>query len=209
MIFGVLYATATASLPLMSPWFGRVALPCWASGGKPLGAATPLTCALNRNYVRPAVAAALVDLSRHVASRHPDATIRYLDAGFPLLDGFPILPHLSHRHGVSVDLALPGLTSPFGYWIYVQPRPGDSKPCADMSSWLRWDFDFWQGWLGDAELEEQILRDTIQWLAGSSSVRRMLLEQHLQERLGVAGRKIRFQGCHAARHDDHLHVDFH
>ena len=36
---------------------------------------------------------------------------------------------------------------------------------------------------------------------------KILLEPHLAHRLGVEGRpNIRFQGCRAARHDDHIHV---
>ena len=36
----------------------------------------------------------------------------------------------------------------------------------------------------------------------------LLLEPYLAVRLGVAGPMVRFQGCRAARHDDHVHVEF-
>jgi len=36
----------------------------------------------------------------------------------------------------------------------------------------------------------------------------MLLEPPLARRLGVADTRLRFQGCRAARHDDHIHIQF-
>ena len=35
---------------------------------------------------------------------------------------------------------------------------------------------------------------------------RMLLEPHLDQRLGLSDPRLRFQGCRAARHDDHIHI---
>lgn len=41
-------------------------------------------------------------------------------------------------------------------------------------------------------------------------VRRIFLEPHLKARLGLSAEpKVRLQGCWAARHDDHIHVDVH
>lgn len=34
---------------------------------------------------------------------------------------------------------------------------------------------------------------------------KILIEPHIPARLGVSSRAIRFQGCRAARHDDHIH----
>jgi hypothetical protein len=40
-------------------------------------------------------------------------------------------------------------------------------------------------------------------------VRRVFIEPHLKARLDLARlSKVRFAGCRAARHDDHIHVDF-
>jgi hypothetical protein len=47
----------------------------------------------------------------------------------------------------------------------------------------------------------------ILWLKERPEVTKILLEDYLLERLGVDGGKVRFQGCFAARHDDHLHVE--
>lgn len=79
-------------------------------------------------------------LSADVARAYPGTVTVFLDAGFPLLEGFPLLPHLSHDDGRKLDSAyyyatkagtyLPGRTkSPIGYPAFEEPRPGDPAPC--------------------------------------------------------------------------------
>ena len=46
----------------------------------------------------------------------------------------------------------------------------------------------------------------IQVSARRAAIGKILLEPHVQRRLGVSSDKLRFQGCHAARHDDHVHI---
>ncbi len=53
------------------------------------------------------------------------------------------------------------------------------------------------------------MRAAIAWLMNDARVRRMFLEPHLASSLDVSGPRLGFQGCRAARHDDHLHVEFH
>jgi len=48
------------------------------------------------------------------------------------------------------------------------------------------------------------------WLASEGQrfgFKRALLEPYLEARLGVNSSRISFQGCYAARHDDHIHVE--
>ena len=45
------------------------------------------------------------------------------------------------------------------------------------------------------------------YLAENPTTHKILLEPHLKNRLGLQHEnKIRFQGCHSVRHDDHLHL---
>ncbi|MBB3160132.1 hypothetical protein FHS25_000564 [Rhizobium laguerreae] len=37
-------------------------------------------------------------------------------------------------------------------------------------------------------------------------LRKIFIEPHLKNALGIADSHIRFQGCRAARHDDHIHI---
>ena len=35
---------------------------------------------------------------------------------------------------------------------------------------------------------------------------KLLIEPHLKKRLKLNNKKLRYQGCHATRHDDHIHI---
>lgn len=218
-IFLMLYAVASAFVvPPLAAIGGRAPLPCSQSSRSAPAPATMLTCVLNRHYVVIGVQTVLSRIAGSLSRQFPDAHIRYLDAGFPFFDAFPMAPHLSHRHGRAVDLsflytdattgAARPAPSPFGYWGYVQPRPGEPRPCAGRKSWLRWDLDRLQPFLSDGSLDKAGTAALVRALANSPEVTRMFLEPHLKTRLGLGHSKIRFQGCRAARHDDHLHVEF-
>jgi hypothetical protein len=134
-----------------------------------------------------------------------------LDANFPFLDGFPLLPHLSHDDGEKADLAfyyagetgyLKGATrSPIGYFAFEQGPTNCSK------TWptLRWDFEALQPLWHDYGIDEDRNRSVLEVLVEDDRVGKVFVEPHLVERLGAAHPKIRFQGCRAARHDDHIH----
>jgi len=221
-IFLLLYAlVSTFVVPPMAAALGRERLPCFATAERPLQAVSPLFCLTNRNYARPAVLRLLADLSDAMAQAAPGAVTAYLDAGFPFLDGFPMLPHLSHRHGRDVDLAFfylrrdaatpspAGGSWPIGYWAYVLPRAGDPQPCTARMVDLRWDLDWLQPAFEGVRLDERRTAAMLRWLSDNASrygIRKILLEPHLQRRLATDVRLVRFQGCRAARHDDHLHV---
>lgn len=211
-LFLALYAAVSAfAVPPLAAMAGRTPLPCGVLDRTPLGPTTILTCVLNRHYAAIGIDGVLRRAARSLSIHAPGARIGYLDAGFPFFDVFPMLPHLSHRSGRAVDLSFVyvGATpSLLGYWGYVQPRPGEPRPCSGKRSWLRWDMDWLQPVLANGRLDESGTATLIRTLAGSPHVTRMFLEPHLKTRLSLDHRKIRFQGCRAARHDDHLHVEF-
>lgn len=37
-------------------------------------------------------------------------------------------------------------------------------------------------------------------------LQKIFIEPHLKQRLHLTNKKIRYHGCHAVRHDDHLHI---
>jgi hypothetical protein len=197
---------------------GRVPLPWRAT---PEFALAPQTIAfplLARNYVRPQVRTMLADVARVVSNEIPGVTVRYYDAGFPFLNGFPLLPHRSHSDGRKVDIGYfyrdartkqprpSGSPSPVGYLAYEQPRLGEPTPYKNLRCPLRWNVDFLQPLFAGAEMDPERTRLLISAFAAHPAVRKVLLEPHLQFRLGLDQEKIRAQGCNAARHDDHFHV---
>ena len=98
--------------------------------------------------------------------------------------------------------------SPIGYWGFVQPRPGDPQPCKGGEGWLRWNMKWLQPLLPDLPLDRPPMQVLLLRLVSTPEVRRIFIERHLRSRLGLDYSKLRFQGCAAARHDDHIHVEF-
>lgn len=222
MTFLVVYgAVSLLAVPPLASAFGRDPLPCFSSDDRPLQAVSPLYCLTNRNYARSQVHRLLSALSSAMAQEAPGTVTAYLDAGFPFLDGFPMLPHLSHRRGRDVDLAFfyrraddgsrvaAAGAWPVGYWAYVQPRPGDPYPCTARIVDLRWDMDWLQPAFAGQALDERRTGAMLRWLAANGpryGLTKVLVEPHLQRRLSAEGGLFRFQGCRAARHDDHVHL---
>ena len=210
LAFCGLYLLMSVSASLIAPLFGRVALSCGGDG--PLKVQSWAYCAANRNYVTPEMADVLHDAAAAMDERFPDVQVVVLDANFPFLDGFPLPPHLSHDDGEKADLAffyrdetgyLPGKTrSPIGYFAFEQ-GPTD---CPSQARSMRWDLDFLQPFWTDDQLEPDRMREILRILSKDDRVGKIFIEPHLVTQLGVSHPKIRFQGCRAARHDDHIHL---
>ena len=90
-------------VPLTAPSFGRVPLPLFET--KNLKPANIWTCLLNRHYVRPQLRYIAYKAAESLNGRFPGTTISYLDANFPFINKFPLLPHLSHNDGKKLDLS--------------------------------------------------------------------------------------------------------
>lgn len=204
------YAGLSIAAICVAPMFGRTALSCFDDG--PLEVQSWMYCALNRNYVSPELKQVLTDTADEVERRHPGTTTLVLDANFPFVTGFPLLPHLSHDDGEKVDLAfyyadgsgyLRGATrSPIGYFAF------ENGPTECTSNWptLRWNLDFAQPLWSNFDIDEDRMRTILQVLTKDKRVAKVFVEPHLVDRLNAAHPKVRFQGCRAARHDDHIHI---
>jgi hypothetical protein len=209
-------ATSLFVVPPLAAMSGRVPLPCM---GEPLRV-LPVLCALNRHYVEPKLLTLANALAADTATRFPGTITIALDANAPFLNGFPLFPHLSHDDGRKLDLSyfyadaagnyLPGATrSPIGYWAFETPATGEETACP--AEWLtaRWDMTLLQPLFPSLQLEPERTRFVLDWLfdkGRSHGLQRVFLEPYLAKRLGVASPLLGFQGCRAARHDDHIHV---
>lgn len=218
-----LYVGLSLLATVTAPLFGRTPLPCFVSEHAPLAMQSPVYCALNRHYVTPALKSVVEGLATHVDGEYPGAVTLALDAGFPFIDGFPLLPHLSHRDGLKLDLAfyyrgeagdyLRGKTaSPIGYWAFEDPSKKDSLPCSGRNDLmtLRWDMPWFRPFLRDYTFEAERTRTALEWLVAAgrdAGVSKVFIEPHLADALTVESDILRFQGCRAARHDDHIHFE--
>ncbi|GLO69075.1 hypothetical protein MACH17_05920 [Phaeobacter inhibens] len=210
LAFVIAYVAFSFGAHYTAPVFGRTPLSCLGSGN--LQVQSWYYCALNRTYVSPALLEVLQDSADEVAREYPGTVTLVLDANFPFMNGFPLLPHLSHDDGEKVDLAFfysdeggyvpRAVRSPIGYFAF------ESGPTECRNTWLslRWDLDWVQGFWRDLTIDEGRTFFLVRTLAEEPRVQKVFIEPHLKDRMGTDFRKIRFQGCRAARHDDHIHV---
>lgn len=194
-----------------APLFGRTVLSCHADGA--LQVQSWAYCLLNRNYVTPELAEVLHDTAAAMEQAYPGTVTQVLDANFPFVTGFPLLPHLSHHDGRKVDLAfyyadaqtgyLAGRTrSPIGYFAFEQ----GPTTCPDRWVTLRWNLAVLQPLWRDWALDRERMRKILHVLVSDGRVGKIFVEPHLTAQLAVQSDKLRFQGCRAARHDDHIHL---
>jgi hypothetical protein len=222
-VFMLFYSVVSFVSSMIAPLFGRFPLSCFASSNDRLVVASPIYCALNRNYTTPQTRKLAIALAEDIDREYPGTLTIALDANFPFVDGFPLLPHLSHDDGKKLDLAfyyrdaggkfLNGKTrSPVGYFAFEQPAASDEQPCKGRNDWLttRWDFDAIQPVFPKYELEERRTTSALRWLTTEGvngfGLEKVFLEPHIRNKLGVADTHLRFQGCRAARHDGHIHI---
>ncbi|WP_241525785.1 hypothetical protein [Pseudophaeobacter leonis] len=83
---------------------------------------------------------------------------------------------------------------------------GDTQRCPAVWLTLRWDFAVLQRFWPDYRLEPARTSLLLRTLVQDARVGKLFVEPHLQPQFWVEDQKIRFQGCRAARHDDHIHL---
>ena len=92
-----------------------------------------MTILLNRNYVQPKLNELLNETGKILSGTNIE--IHYLDANFPFINKFPLLPHLSHNDGKKIDISLIYETkageitnkqkSVSGYGLFENPKPNE------------------------------------------------------------------------------------
>lgn len=219
--FILFYLIATFIIvPTLAKPFGRVQLPVSTTGNlRPL---TFLTCLLNRSYVRKDLKAVALSVAGEMNRKYPGTVVNYLDANFPFFKGFPLFPHLSHNDGRKLDLAFcykdkqslqetNEAPSPIGYGICEEPTATEKNTADFCSQKGYWQYSFLKGVVPQGSKDDflfypQKTKDLVELFAIDSRIGKIFIEPHLQTRLHITSDKIRFHGCRAVRHDDHIHV---
>ncbi len=217
----VLSACALFVVPPIAKYFGRVPLPVRATAEEPVHPARWFYVIANRHYVRPELREVAVAAGQELRTTHADANLVYLDANFPFFDDFPLLPHLSHDDGRKLDVSFAYRSmksntvrydSPswLGYGYVEGPAAGEedwSEQCKEKGEWqydmlskiTRQDRPY--------SVDVAVTKDMIRLFLRDQRVNKLFLEPHLTRRWGLNKEpKIKFHGCHAVRHDDHLHI---
>lgn len=211
-------------IPAFAKMGGRVALPASYSEDFPIQASNRLFCWMNRHYVTPKTKATLKDIALKTQQQYPGTKLLYLDANFPFIKGFPLPPHLSHNDGRKLDIAFlyqdlktgkavnGQRTSFIGYGICEEAQKGEYDQAAACTKQGHTLYSLLQKISPQGKrtmkLDEKRSARLLRNITGHQSVSRVFIEPHLKKRMGLSGEaKIRFHGCHAVRHDDHIHIE--
>ena len=216
-IFAGLYILATfLIIPNIAPIFGREKI----KDSEFVQAHSFFYKLANRNYVRPELNKSLEKIGKEFGTKNSGIKVNYLDANFPFIDKFPLLPHLSHNDGKKIDVSLiyenlnGKLTnkkpSVSGYGAYESP----TKMEYDQSSFWKdkgyWQYDF-PKYLTLGKINKEInfskkgTRELSNLIVKQSEIGKLFIEPHLKKRMNLNNGKVRFHGCRAVRHDDHIH----
>ena len=221
LVFPTLYLLVWAFTPFLAGAFGRVPLPLWASDVQAIQPQNAFTVLANRHYVKPRLRDEVLAVAKKMNAHNEPLVLTYLDANFPFWDGFPLLPHRSHDDGEKLDLAffyqkqgeLSSRAPAFmGYGRCAEPQTGEhdqAQACAKRGYWqysllrtLARPFTS-----SSYDLDAEATQGMVRAFVARPTIRKIFLEPHLKRRWGFAkSGKIRFHGCAAVRHDDHLHI---
>ncbi|UMB61174.1 hypothetical protein MHL31_02965 [Lutibacter sp. A80] len=218
LTFSIIYLFATfVIVPYLAKSFGREKV----KETEIIKANTFFTKLLNRNYVKPELNRTLEKISIDFEKKQKGINLVYLDANFPFIDKFPLLPHLSHNDGRKIDLSLiyklengeitnkkPSIS---GYGVYENPRENEIKQFEVCREKGYWQYDF-PKYLTFGKINRKIqfsdkaTSDLINSITKQPEIGKIFIEPHLKNRMKLMSNKIRFQGCRAVRHDDHIHI---
>ena len=216
--FSIIYLIATFLIvPFIAPHFGRERI----KTNKLVKVHMFLTTLSNRNYVVPEINTVLDDVSRTLGRSYQDIEIHCLDANFPFWDGFPLVPHLSHNDGKKLDISLiykdknnqivNQKPSRSGYGIFESPKSGEYdqiEVCKDKGYW-QYDFPKYLtlgSMYSDLKMSENATKELLLALLTERSISKIFIEPHLRTRMSLKHPKLRYHGCRAVRHDDHIHI---
>lgn len=217
IVFLAIYLFSTfVIVPLIAPIFGREKV----RHSSQLYPTTYATVLLNRNYVRPQLNDLLHSASTQLEGQKIE--LRYLDANFPFIDGFPLLPHISHDDGKKIDISFvyvePGESvdsrkkkSISGYGVFEGPKAyeSDQIEVCKKKGYLQYDYPKYCtfGSINDElEFSNRLNVEMINTILKERSLGKLFIEPHLKNRLQLNNSKVRYHGCQAVRHDDHIHL---
>jgi hypothetical protein len=202
-------------IPIISPFFGREKI----KNTKVINPTNFMTVLLNRNYVHPKLNELLLETENKLNGTNIE--IHYLDANFPFINKFPLLPHLSHNDGKKIDLSLiyektngeisKEQKSVSGYGNFEEPNLNEYNKIEEClkSGYFQYDYPKYLT-LGKINSElvfsEKGTKKLIQGILENKKIGKLFIEPHLKNRMNLKDNRIKYHGCRAVRHDDHIHI---
>jgi len=216
IVFIGLYLLSTLFIvPIIAPYFGREKV----NHTKIINPTNYITVLLNRNYVQPRLNELLNQTEKDL--KGTGIQIHYLDANFPFIDKFPLLPHLSHNDGKKIDISLIYETkngkitnkqkSVSGYGVFESPKPNEYNQIDNClkKGYFQYDYPKYVTF-GKINTElifsEKGTKKLIKSFLKNQKLGKLFIEPHLKNKLNLKNNKVRYHGCKAVRHDDHIHI---
>ncbi|MBS9782881.1 MAG: hypothetical protein KGV43_03680 [Arcobacter sp.] len=216
IIFILLYMFFTfLVVPFIAPIFGREKV----KHTDKIKPTNYMTVILNRNYVIPKVNHLLDETQKEL--KGTNIKIHYLDANFPFIDKFPLLPHLSHNDGKKIDLSLIYETkngvitnkqkSISGYGQFEDPKANEYNQIEKCFKNGYFQYDY-PKYLTFGKINKELKfskkgsKKLIMSILKNRYLEKLFIEPHLKNRMNLKNRKIKYHGCRAVRHDDHIHI---
>ena len=214
--FGIYLVATYLIVPYVAPLFGRERIR--TSPG--VEAHSYFYVLENRNYVKPELNTALSKVGEQFSKKYPGSKIHFLDANFPFFDKFPLLPHLSHNDGKKLDISLVyedngELTNKrptvSGYGAFESPLASEHNQIKKCKARGNWQYDYPKyltlGTINsELQFSEKGNKALLKMIAANPQIGKIFIEPHLKYRMGLTHSKIRYHGCQAVRHDDHIHL---
>ncbi len=219
-IFSVFYSLATFYIvPVLAENNGRVPMP-FAEQDSLVKPHNFLTVLLNRRYVVVNVRNVIELAAQKTAKTYPGTITEYLECGFPFGE-YPMRPHLSHNDGRKIDISFfyfdadikqrtNERPSWLGYGASEGPKLGEQDQptyCAQKGYWA---YSFMKRITPQntrIAFDAPRNRDFMRYLLSDNRVQIIMIEPHLQTRLGLdKNNKVKSPPCISVRHDDHIHV---
>lgn len=216
--------TTFYAVPPLAKHFGRVRMP-YGDENPNLKPHNFFTVLSNRNYVTPELRRVIEGVTHKMVAKYSDScVISYLECNFPFIDGYKLIPHLSHNDGQKIDLAFqyldaktkkqtPDKPSWLGYGVCEEPKAGEENQpemCYDRGEWQ---YNFMRYYVIPQRNKSKFIfdaaktHDLIRFFLADTHVSFVLIEPHLKKRLGFENvTKVRRPPCETVRHDDHIHV---
>ena len=215
IFFGLYILSTFFIVPIIAPIFGREKV----KHTKKIRPTNYMTVLLNRNYVRPKLNELLSQTEKELNKTNIE--IHYLDANFPFINKFPLLPHLSHNDGKKIDISLIYETdngtitnkqkSVSGYGVFENPKPNEYNQIEKCLKNGYFQYDY-PKYLTFGRINNELIfsekgtKILIKSILKNRNLGKLFIEPHLKNRMNLKDNRIKYHGCKAVRHDDHIHI---
>ena len=128
---------------------------------------------------------------------------------------------MSHNDGQKIDFSFcyrdrankqtNECPSIIGYGICEEPLPNENNTANYCNQKGYWQYNILrlitpQSNKKNFKFDTEKTKALIEFFVAKHTIGKIFIEPHLKTRLNLTSSKVRFHGCQAVRHDDHIHI---